>query len=108
MGRKYHNRNQKFTYDEFQALPVITFGLEGGIQWRIRPESYMEAQAPDDGEAADIGSEGAWEGTRRFISRVYVDEPSGVVLGVNAMLNKEIYFDVANRRLGVADAECAY
>lgn len=49
-----------------------------------------------------------WEGKRGFISRVYVDEPQGVVLGSNAMMDKEIYFDLANRRLGVAKAKCVY
>ena len=49
-----------------------------------------------------------WEGTRGFISRVYVDEPHGVVLGSNAMMDKEVYFDLENRRLGVARSRCSY
>jgi len=50
----------------------------------------------------------SWEGRRGFVSRVYVDEPQGVVLGSNAMMDKEIYFDVPNGRLGVARATCAF
>ena len=99
-GNKYHNRLQKYTYNEFRRLPVITFELLGGIQWDIKPKDYMEAESPNNG--------GEWEGKRGFTSRVYVDEPQGVVLGSNAMMDKEIYFDIPNRRLGVANAVCAY
>jgi hypothetical protein len=49
-----------------------------------------------------------WEGTRKFTSRIYVNEPAGVVLGSNAMMDKEIFFDVANKRIGVAKATCIY
>ena len=105
-GRKYNNRLQKYTSVQFHQLPIITFELEGGIQWDIKPESYMEAQNNANNETA-VHHHG-WEGTRGFISRVYVDEPQGVVLGSNAMMDKEIYFDIANRRLGVASATCAY
>ncbi|KAL7548930.1 hypothetical protein ACHAWF_012187 [Thalassiosira exigua] len=104
-GRPYHNRNQKFNYQQFSRLPVIIFELEGGIQWEIKPESYMEHQK---GKQKSNSTGPVWEGNRVYISRVYVDEPHGVVLGSNAMMDKEIYFDLANRRLGVAKATCLY
>jgi len=47
-----------------------------------------------------------WGGKRGFISRIYIDEPHGVVLGSNAMTGKELYFDTANRRIGIAQATC--
>ena len=47
-----------------------------------------------------------WEGKRGFISRIYIDEPHGVVLGSNAMTGKELYFDTANRIIGIAQATC--
>lgn len=47
-----------------------------------------------------------WEGKRGFVSRIYIDEPHGVVLGSNAMTGKELYFDTANRRIGIAQATC--
>ncbi|KAL9182716.1 hypothetical protein ACHAXT_003995 [Thalassiosira profunda] len=104
--RKYSNRIQQYTHEEFSKLPVITFELEGGVIWEINPEAYMEPQPPHANEW-EHGKDG-WKGKRGFISRVYVDEPQGVVLGSNAMIDKEILFDVANRRLGVAKATCAY
>jgi len=106
-GRQYHNRAQQYTYEEFKELPVITFELQGGIRWEIRPEAYMEPSNNSD-KASTIGPNSRWEGKRGFTSRVYVDEPYGAVLGSNAMMDKEIYFDIPNRRLGVAKATCMY
>jgi len=110
-GKRYNNRIQTYTYEQFNELPVITFELHGGVQWEITPEAYMEASG-DSGQIVNENvkndSKSQWIGKRGFISRVYVDEPQGVVLGSNAMMDKEIYFDIANRRLGVAKATCAY
>lgn len=49
-----------------------------------------------------------WIGKRGFTSRIYVDEPHGAVLGANMMMDHDVYFDIANRRLGVARAECSF
>ena len=90
--RKYNNRLQTYTYEEFDELPIITFELEGGIQWEITPEAYMEdvevakmRDVKNTNDNANIHDPDVrWEGKRAFISRVYVDEPHGVVLGSNA------------------------
>ena len=96
-------------FEDFNKLPVITFELKGGIEWEIAPGAYMEASdALVNGTEYYFDPSIPWEGKRRFTSRIYVDEPQGVVLGSNAMMDKEIYFDNANRRLGVAKAICAY
>ena len=49
-----------------------------------------------------------WTGTRSFVNRIYVDEPRGAVLGSNVMMDHDVYFDIAKRRLGVARATCAF
>jgi hypothetical protein len=49
-----------------------------------------------------------WTGKRGFTSRIYVDEPHGAVLGANMMMGHDVYFDIANRRLGVARATCFF
>jgi len=50
----------------------------------------------------------SWEGTKSFTNRIYVDEPRGCVLGANFMAGHDVLFDVANRRIGLARADCAY
>mmetsp|Transcript_28042 Transcript_28042/g.56089 ORF Transcript_28042/g.56089 Transcript_28042/m.56089 type:complete len:102 (+) Transcript_28042:2-307(+) len=49
-----------------------------------------------------------WNGTYSFVSRIYVDEPHGAVLGSNVMMDHDVYFDVDNKRIGVARSICAY
>ncbi|KAL3823788.1 hypothetical protein ACHAXA_011575, partial [Cyclostephanos tholiformis] len=112
VGKRYHNRLQEYTYQQFNELPVISFELQGGVQWEIKPESYMEAddvnQYRNETNNKYDHPSIPWEGTRKFTSRIYVNEPAGVVLGSNAMMDKEIFFDVANKRIGVAKATCIY
>lgn len=107
-GQHYHNRMQQFTFDQFNNLPVITYELEGGLQWQVKPEAYMEMSDLNESESIIDDLSEPWEGNRGLTSRIYVDEPSGAVLGANAMLNHDVYFDIENRRLGVARATCAY
>lgn len=100
-GRRYTNNLQLFTYEQFEKLPTVTFELDGGLSWEMEPSKYME----------DVGdntrsSQTRWHGKRGFISRIYVNEPKGAVLGSNAMMEHDVYFDIANRRLGVAKANC--
>ena len=45
---------------------------------------------------------------REYDSRIYVDEPAGMVLGSNAMMDKEVYFDIANKMMGVGKSPCVY
>lgn len=95
----YTNKAQQYTYEQFSKLPVVTFEFDGGAKWDVRPEAYMEA--------ADEKAGGTpWTGKRGFTSRLYVDEPHGAVLGSNMLIGHEVFFDTANRRLGVATAEC--
>lgn len=99
----YTNKGQQYTHDLFLKLPVITFEFDGGTKWEVRPEAYMESA---DGKEVSIDI--PWKGKRGFTSRVYVDEPHGAVLGANMMMDHEVYFDTANRRIGVARAECSF
>jgi hypothetical protein len=90
------------------SLPIITFEFDGGAKWDIRPEVYMEATAEKDGVDINYMPGIPWQGKRGFTSRIYIDEPQGAVLGANMMMDHEVYFDTANRRLGVTRAECFF
>lgn len=100
-GRRYTNNLQLYTYEQFEKLPIVTFELDGGLRWEVEPSKYME-----DVSDNKSSSQTRWHGKRGFISRIYVTEPKGAVLGSNAMMDHDVYFDVANRRLGVAKANC--
>lgn len=120
-GQRYNNKLKMYTYEQFRRLPVIAFVLEGGARWEVRPEAYMEPGTAESGaedpaisgespfSGGKNGREGkgeAWSGKRGFVSRVYVDEPRGAVLGSNTMVDHDLVFDVAGMRLGVARADC--
>ncbi len=93
-----HNNNlATYTYADFQRLPNITLVLEGDHKWTIQPVQYMEA--------AD-SSKWTERNSRQFHNRLYVDEPNGAVLGANAMFNHDILFDITNRVVGIAKADC--
>jgi len=91
----------QYTYEQFVKIPSITLELTGGVKWEMKPRHYMEKNTYQD-------TNKRWQGSLMFTNRVYLDEPNGVVLGSNAMMEKEVHFDITNRKLGVANAVCAY
>jgi hypothetical protein len=108
-GRSYNNRLQNYTHKEFNELPIILFELQGGVRWEINPVAYMEINSsPNWTENTKLHDQDPWEGMREFSSRIYVDEPAGMVLGSNAMMDKEVYFDIANKMIGVGKSPCVY
>ena len=46
--------------------------------------------------------------TGKYVARVYTDEGSGSVLGANAMMGHDVYFDNARGRIGFAESNCDY
>ena len=109
-GRSYDNRLQNYTQKEFNKLPIILFELQGGVRWEINPVAYMEIDSsPNWTENTKLHDQySPWEGMREFFSRIYLDEPAGMVLGSNAMMDKEVYFDIANKMMGVGKSPCVY
>ena len=62
--------------------------------------------APINGGEDRPGGFPPWEGKRPFVNRIYLDESRGAVLGSNAMLDHELFFDEENLRIGIATADC--
>merc|ERR1711957_217958 len=46
--------------------------------------------------------------TDKYVPRFYTEEASGSVLGANAMMGYDVYFDVARGRIGFAESNCDY
>ena len=107
LANSYHSNNiRTYTKEEFQKLPNITFTLQGGHTWTIEPDQYMEpveVSLQDRQEDENIDD---WT-TKEFYNRIYVDEPIGAVLGANAMFGHDVLFDIGNRRIGIARANCS-
>ncbi|KAL7571970.1 hypothetical protein ACA910_001631 [Epithemia clementina (nom. ined.)] len=122
-GLQYHSqRRHEYTWLQFQALPDIHLQLAANVTWTLRPRFYMEGvslvratsnsdhgmQDHDDTETS--GSDGLvvqpWSGKKTLTNRVYVDEPIGAVLGLNAMMGYEIEFNHPRQAIGVALTNC--
>jgi hypothetical protein len=108
-GLPVHNRAHRYTHDDFLNLPDLVLVFENEVEHAVPAAHYMEGlpwnyQLPaTDGSKAAVA---AWAGTRVLTSRVYVDEPGGAVLGLNAMMGHDILYDSAGRRIGFAKANC--
>lgn len=44
----------------------------------------------------------------KYVPRFYTEESSGSVLGANAMMGHNVYFDIARGRIGFAESNCDY
>eukprot|EP00968_Pinguiococcus_pyrenoidosus_P015149 scaffold1396_cov252-Pinguiococcus_pyrenoidosus.AAC.12 len=93
-GSTYSVRMLRLSEDEMLQLPVVSFTLQGaaggpGVVVEMAPEDYMEAQT---------------EST--YVSRLYLNEPMGGVLGANFMRNHDVHFDLDNGRVGFAKSAC--
>lgn len=102
-GFRYNARRRHYTYPEFSTLPHIHITFQGNTTLTIAPSSYMEGVP-----FSPHGTSEVWGGSKELTNRIYVNEPVGAVLGANAMQGYDVYFDVAQRRVGLARAECAY
>jgi Xylanase inhibitor N-terminal len=95
-GVRFAEQTHGYTFDEFTNLPWIYIHLLNNVTISIEPEHYMEG----------VVSMEPWSGKRELTNRVYLDEPGGAVLGLNAMMDYDILFDASNDRIGIARAEC--
>ena len=92
-GLAWVRRTREYTYEVFVSLPSIHIVLDGNVTMTLDPLHYMEGTLAD-----------AWSGKRRLTNRVYTDERVGAVLGLNAMMGYDIYYE--GSRIGIAKADC--
>ena len=76
--------------EEMALLPPLLFVLDNGVEIPMPWENYMEC---DNGLCAGA---------------VFLDNGSGAVLGANFMRGNDVVFDLDNKKIGFAPAECAY
>jgi len=100
-GLQYSRRRYKYSYAEYEKLPSLTFKFENNVTLTVQPDSYMESVS-----ASKILSRDPWEGTIELVNRIYIDEPTGAVLGANTMLGYDILFDIEGKQVGLAKADC--
>ena len=103
-----HSPSHRFTFSQFMQLPTLTIVFANNVTLAIPPVHYMEGAISGVGASLD-GATGWADGknTRDLILRVYVDEPEGAVLGLNAQRDYDILYDSEDSgRIGFAKANC--
>jgi hypothetical protein len=120
-GREHTNKGMKLTDAELLALPTILFQLESDNPDVVNPDisdiyhTPGMAGALDPDHPSDIilaippshymeydPSKGS------YTSRFYPTERSGSVLGANAIMGHDVFFDVDTDRIGWAESSCDY
>jgi Eukaryotic aspartyl protease len=122
-GQVYDHSLSQFTAEELADQPTILFQLRGnaelnkaivdangsngvvvGLAGELDPDNPYDvilAMPPEHYYEYDPESQG-------YTAYFYVDESSGGVLGANAMIGHDVYFDVGNLRIGWAESTCNY
>ena len=119
-GLVYSNKLERYTYSKFLKLPNVTITVDGvdgiHIRWSATPSNYMEEMVLKRRKPGEktmqqirrVDITKPWNGAKSFTNRIYLDEPKGCVLGGNFMADHDIMFDITNKKIGIARAECTY
>jgi hypothetical protein len=106
-GAEYKNSAVKYTHDEFLNLPNFVLVMDNDVTLVIPAVHYMEGLPANYQRDHSEGTPPTpWPEQRSLSNRIYIDEPGGAVLGLNAMMGHDILFDTAANRIGFAPANC--
>lgn len=122
-GKDYNHNPVTLTQKEIDALPTIVLVMSGMDGQPVGDEA--------DGDPNDIANYAGNTDlsgnprdvviaipaahymefdpdTKKYVPRFYTEESSGSVLGANAMMGHDVYFDIARGRVGFAESNCDY
>ena len=103
--REFSNAILPYTFEQFEQLPDLKIELSNGYMWTIGRHAYMETYEKK-AENRVLDMKNGWSGAALMFNTVNVDEPSGAVLGANAMIGHDLLFDIEEKTLGIAKATC--
>jgi hypothetical protein len=107
--RRRISHHDYFDEIEFRNVPDLVLVLEGNVRWVIPAKQYMKgAHRFEELATHPSSTEQLSPKTKiRLENRLYTAETTGAVLGINALWNHDVWLDIANRRIGIAQASCA-
>jgi len=121
MGEDYSHSVKKFTEEELNQQPTILFQLSGDEELN---KGVLDAKGGSvAGLAGDLDPDHPLDvilaippqhfyeydpDVKGYVSRFYVDEGSGGVLGANSMMGHDVYFDITSFRIGWSESKCDY
>ena len=99
----FGKNDERYTFEQFQKLPHITFRFAHNASITIKPQNYMEGCPVDP----LTGQPQRWTGEKTLSNRIYLGETNGAVLGANAMFGYNILYDAQDFQIGIAKANCS-
>ena len=123
-GTDYNHNPRSMTLEEVNQLPTIIMvigGMDGGTVGD-EPDGDPNDIANYVGDITELSSNTkdvviAIPGQHymefdsdsgKYVPRFYTEEGSGSVLGANAMMGHDVFFDVGRGRIGIAESNCDY
>jgi Xylanase inhibitor N-terminal len=121
-GEYYGHSFTRFTPEQLAQQPTILFQLSGD---EILNQAVLDRSATGSvvGLAGDLDPDHPFDIILAippehyyeydpiidgYVARFYIDEDSGGVLGANAMMGHDVYFDIGGLRIGWAESTCNY
>jgi hypothetical protein len=117
-GKQYNHEEVSLTKEELDAMPTILFQFEAndnenpsanpnevvGLAGELDPDHPHDViLAFPPSHYMEYDPE-----TGKYVSRFFVTEGRGSVLGANAMMGHDVFFDLENDRIGWAESSCDY
>jgi len=121
-GRAFNNNPMALSEKDLHSLPTILFQLESssdmnnedsGITDANKTPGLAGALDPDHPTDVILALPPSHymeydEKSKTYTARFYPTERSGSVLGANAMMGHEVFFDMDNDRIGWSESDCSY
>jgi hypothetical protein len=106
--RRGISHHDYFDEIEFQNVPDLVLILEENVRWVIPAKQYMKgAHRFEELATRSSKRQPTFKKKIRLEKQLFTVETTGAVLGINALWNHDVWFDIANRRIGIAQASCA-
>lgn len=119
-GKSFSHSGVTLTDEELHALPTILIQLSGDDL--TNQQKYPNVHEVP-GFAVDVDPEHPYDvllaippshymefddKQKKYIARFYADESGGSVLGANAMMGHDVFFDIDTKLIGWAESDCNY
>jgi hypothetical protein len=119
-GQSYGHNPISLTAEQMDMLPTILIQFSGdeSQNFNLHPDPMNVA-----GLAGAIDPENPYDvilalppahymefddKARKYVARFYTEEGGGSVLGANAIMGHDVFFDIENNQIGFAESSCDY
>jgi Eukaryotic aspartyl protease len=120
-GKDYTQKGQTMTQEEILDMPSVVLQIAGdeGRNGALRRSATAHVSGLAELIDPDHPHDMIWiippthffeydEAKQEYSAGVYINQESGSVLGGNAIMGHDVYFDIGNGVIGIAESDCNY